>query len=307
VSQEVSSGAQFSKARGTGWGMPEVCRAEILMILMPGGLTRGVGVYICLVPNPKWKFGLKLWQRNCHETGGGITITMNKLSSFLLCTAVTLCPIAAMPKTPPTLQPVNLGSAASFAVFGASGVMCTGSSAITGDVGVYPIAGTAVTGFLGENGGGACTVVGTIQDNDTALETVAGKHAFSSLAIAISDAKGRTGAFTPANSNLVSSSPLIPGLYKAGTTLTISGGTLYLSGKGVYIFQIGTQLLVTNATVVLENGASAADIFWRVGTSAILTTVTDFKGNILAGAEITMTTGTTLVGRALSQTAVTLI
>jgi hypothetical protein len=44
VSQEVSSGAQLSRARGTGrvtgaahTGHAEVCRGGILMILMPRG------------------------------------------------------------------------------------------------------------------------------------------------------------------------------------------------------------------------------------------------------------------------------
>ena len=66
MSQEVSSSARFSRARGTGrWGLAEVCRAGILMILMPREVTRGGGVYICFVPDPKWKFGLNLWRSEC--------------------------------------------------------------------------------------------------------------------------------------------------------------------------------------------------------------------------------------------------
>jgi hypothetical protein len=229
------------------------------------------------------------------------------IAAFTLClTAASVT--AAKPKPPPTLSSVFLGSATTFAVFGASGVSSTGKTVINGDLGVYPVAGTAVTGFSGENAGGPGVVNGTIQDTDTALETTAGLNAAASLGIAIIDAAGRTGPCpcSAANTNLAGLT-LTPGLYKADTTLKISGGTLYLSGKGVYIFQIGTQLLVTNATVVLENGAVAADIFWQVGTSAILTTVPAFEGTILAGAQITMTKGTTLVGRALSQKAVTFI
>ena len=48
MSQEVSSSARFSRVRGTGrWGLAEVCRAGILMILMPrGGDAGGRGIYL---------------------------------------------------------------------------------------------------------------------------------------------------------------------------------------------------------------------------------------------------------------------
>src|ERR1035437_10389275 len=237
---------------------------------------------------------------------------MNKLSSFLLCAAVAVCPLAAKPKPPPTLQPVNLGSASTFAVFGGSGVTCTGNSVITGDLGVYPIGGDAVTGFFTDDGGGGpCKVIGTIQDNDSGPETTAAKHAAASLTIAIDDAKGRTGAFTavgPGTSYVdLGGATLTPGLYKSTSTLGITG-TVTLTGKGVYIFQIADGLTVSNASaVVLAGGAQEADVFWQVGTLASLGSTVAFQGNILAGSGVTMNSGATLVGRALSQTNVTFI
>ena len=213
-----------------------------------------------------------------------------------------------MPAVAASLKPVNLGSAATFAVLGGTGVTNTGNTVITGDLGVYPIAGTSVTGFFTDDGGnGPCKVIGKIQDNDTSAETTAAQHAQASLTIAINDAKGRTGAFTPANTDLAGLT-LTPGLYRANTTLLISGGKLYLNGKGVYIFQIGTGLTVGDGTdVVLEDGAQAANVFWQVGTLASLGSTVVFQGNILAGTAITMKAGTTLVGRALAQAEVTFI
>src|SRR5579863_9789012 len=183
--------------------------------------------------------------------------SMKKLSSFLLCATFTLCPAVA------AQLPVNLGSAAPFAVLAGSGVTSTGNTVITGDLGVYPVAGTAVTGFSGENAGGPGIVIGTIQDNDTALETTAAQHAQASLTIAINDAKARKGAFKPANTDLAGMT-LTPGLYRAETILLITGGNLFLKGTGVYIFQIGTGLTVgVGAHVVLEDGAQAANVFWQ--------------------------------------------
>jgi Ice-binding-like len=228
----------------------------------------------------------------------------------LLCAAVAVCPLAAKTNSPPTLQPVNLGSAATFAVFGGSGVTCTGASIITGDLGVYPIAGTAVTGFFTDDGGaGPCTVVGNIQDNDTFPETTAAQHAAASLTIAIKDAKGRTGAFTgvgPGSSMPdLGGTTLTPGLYTSKSTLAITGDVT-LNGAGVYIFQIKTGLTVSSTSkVILAGGATAANVFWQVGTLASLGSTVAFQGNILAGAGVTMISGTTLAGRALSQTNVT--
>jgi hypothetical protein len=228
--------------------------------------------------------------------------SMKKLSSFLLCATFTLCPAVAQ-----DLKPVYLGSAATFAVLGGSEVTNTGNTVIIGDLGLWPAAGTFVTGFSGENAGGPGVVIGTIQDNDTGPETAAAHHAQASLTIAINDADGRTGPFTPANTDQAGLT-LTPGLYRADTTLLISGGTLYLSGKGVYIFQIGRGLTVgVGAHVVLENGAQAADVFWQVSTAATLNSGVIFQGNILAGSAITMGAGTTLVGRALAKTKVTFI
>jgi Ice-binding-like len=227
---------------------------------------------------------------------------MNQLSLLLLGAAVTLCPAVAA-----NLNPVNLGSAGTFAVLAGTGVTNTGPSVITGDLGVYPVAGTSVTGFFGENAGGPGRVIGTIQDNDTALETFAAAHAQASLTIAFNDAKGRTGAFTPANTDL-SMLTLTPGLYRADNILLITGKKLFLQGDGVYIFQIGTGLTVGDGTeIVLENGAQAANVFWQVGTQATLGSGVIFKGNILAGTAITMKAGTTLAGRALAKANVTFI
>src|SRR5207249_2861185 len=55
--------------------------------------------------------------------------------------------------------------------------------------------------------------------------------------------------------------------------------------------------------VILSGGARAANVFWQVGSSATLGTGSVFKGNILALASITVTTGAAVEGRLLARTA----
>ena len=66
---------------------------------------------------------------------------------------------------------------------------------------------------------------------------------------------------------------------------------------------MGSTLVTTaGRQVILSGGAKASNIFWQVGSSATLGTTSVFKGNILALASITVTTGATVEGRLLART-----
>src|SRR5207245_271409 len=74
--------------------------------------------------------------------------------------------------------------------------------------------------------------------------------------------------------------------------------------NAVFIFQMASTLTTTSARqVILSGGARAANVFWQVGSSATLGTGSMFKGNILALASITVTTGATVEDRLLARTA----
>src|SRR5437588_5499975 len=200
--------------------------------------------------------------------------------------------------TPAGQAPVALGAATTFAVLAGSTVTNTGATTVNGDLGLSP--GTAVTGFP------PGTVNGTIYAG-----VPAAAQAQLDLTTAYNDAAGRTvGAINVAGN--LGGQTLTPGLYKSTSSLEISSGDLTLDAQGdvnaVFIFQMASTLTTTSARqVILSGGAKAANIFWQVGSSATLGTGSVFKGNILALASITVTTGAAVEGRLLARTgAVTL-
>jgi hypothetical protein len=188
---------------------------------------------------------------------------------------------------------LQLGTTSAFAILAGATVTNTGPSVITGDLGVSP--GTAVVGFPpGTLNGEIFTGVGS-----------AAGQAKADLNAAFNEAAGRsTGAVSLPGD--LSGLTLYPGLYTNSTSVMLSTGNVTLDAQGdsnaVFLFQMGSTLTTGSSTqVILAGGAKATNIYWQVGTSATLGTNSSFKGNILAEASITMTTGATLDGRALTQ------
>lgn len=217
-------------------------------------------------------------------------------------------PKPARAETSQTL--VNLGSTSGFAVLGGYAVTNVPTSDITGDVGVSPSAESFITGFSQTDHTGYATspqVTGKIYAADMADPTPAMlTTAKGDLTIAYNDAAGRTpipdGPFLNPGSGDLAGLNLVPGLYKftgeakATTHFTLTGGA-----NDVWIFQIGTGLVVSNGVhVTLAGGAQASNVFWQVGTSADFGTTSVFQGTVLADASITLQTGATLNGRALA-------
>jgi hypothetical protein len=85
-------------------------------------------------------------------------------------------------------------------------------------------------------------------------------------------------------------------------------GTLTLDAEGdpnaVFIFKAASTLITASTSSVnLANGAQAANVFWLVGSSATLGTYSILRGNVLALASITVTTGVIVDGRTMARTA----
>nr|AUW31269.1 hypothetical protein [Cladonia uncialis subsp. uncialis] len=181
---------------------------------------------------------------------------------------------------------IDLGSAATYGVLGASDVTNTGVTTIDGSVGVYP--GTSITGFPP----GVATGVYSYGD--------------PAAAAAQADAATAYGAATgsPCGTDLsgedLGGMVLAPGVYCFATSAELTG-VLTLDAGGSsnaqWVFQIGTTLnTATGSAVLLINGAQPCGVTWAVGSSATIGTGTAFAGDIIAMASISVDTDVTNQG-----------
>jgi type VI secretion system secreted protein VgrG len=191
---------------------------------------------------------------------------------------------------------ITLGNATPFAVLAGSAVTNTGSSVIDGDVGVSP--GTSITGFPP----GSVTPPGTINDKNAAAN-----QAQIDLTTAYNALAGLSPTSTLTGTNL-GGLTLTPGVYFFATSAQLTG-TLTLNAEGLsnalWVFQVGTALTTASASAVsIINPGPDDALYWQVGSSATLGTGTDFEGNLLAKASITLNTGATdNCGRVLAENA----
>ena len=253
--------------------------------------TSGATVQLTATPNSGYTF--TSWSGDASGSVSPLTVTMNADKNI---TANFTADVI----TPGSPAGVNLGSAGNFAILAGSGISNTGvTTHIIGDVGSFPSA--TINGLLAGNVDGilytaADPLVGTAKNDLTTAYNDAQSRSLNAISL-----PGQLGGLT-----------LAPGLYVNSSTSGISGtganGILTLDAGGdanaVWIFKTGSTLVTDAGTsIVLAGGAQAKNIYWSVGTSATLGTNSIFYGNILADQAITLTTGATLYGRALTRIA----
>jgi hypothetical protein len=220
-----------------------------------------------------------------------INMRRSLISVGLAAVFVLMWPASALAATNPGLSPTLAG----FAVLAGTGTSLTntGPSWISGAIGSGVAAPAGITGF-------PPGTAGPQHFNDAVYIT-----AQTDLVAAYNGASQTT--TTDYSGINLGGLTLGPGVYNQSTAPPLIG-TLTLNGPGIYIFKIGSTLVVGGpgplaGRVVLINGAQPCDIFWQVASSATLNTSTTFIGTIMALTSITMATGATLWGRALARTA----
>lgn len=209
--------------------------------------------------------------------------------------------LAAILLTPSAFAQISLGRATSFGVLAGTTVTNTGATVVHGNVGVSP--GSAVTGF---NPPGT-VIGGTIYAADPG-GVAAGAQADLTVAYnAIQDPIG-----TPCNVDLTGQNlgglVLTPGVYCFSSSAFLTG-TLTLNMQGnpsaAFLFKTGSTLTTApgSSVILINSGGTTCppNIFWQIGSSAVLDTTTAFVGNILALTTISLNTGATLNGRALAR------
>jgi hypothetical protein len=190
-----------------------------------------------------------------------------------------------------------LGTAATYGILAASAITnSVGTSIVNGNLGEY--AGSTLTGTF--------TVTGTTDLGTTPAQT-AQSHALS--AFTAMQTLGLAGTTIAAALDGVT---LTPGNYQftggAATLATSGPATLTFNGAGTYILYTASTL-TTGAggvpTMILKNGATAANIYWIVGSSATINSGSagTFQGNIIAQASITNTLGGVVNGSLIALTA----
>jgi hypothetical protein len=213
--------------------------------------------------------------------------------------------------------PINLGTGANYAIFGFAGITNVPTSAITGNMGAYPVTSSSITGFsLSEDVSDtfftSTQVTGRIYAADNVAPTPAALVLAHSDILAAYTSAQDLAATHPANFNAggLGSQTLTPGVWNWTTAVTVNGGNLTLNGAGVYVFQIaGTFDLGADAprSIILENGATASNVFWAIAGEATIHASSVFNGELLGGSGIAAQAGATINGRLLAQTSVTLI
>jgi hypothetical protein len=213
-----------------------------------------------------------------------------------------------------TATQVALGSASDFAILAKTGISTVPASAITGDIGVSPISSTAMTGFtlIADSSGefststqvtGECFAPDYTSPTPSKMTT-----AVLDMEAAYTDAAGRTADVLNLKAGLIGGETLTAGVYKWASDITIATN-IVLSGSptDIFILQTSGNVIVSSAVqVTLLGGALASNIVWAVAGFVDVGTTAHMEGVFLVKTHAAFKTGSSLNGRILAQTAVTL-
>ncbi|MFI0491191.1 ice-binding family protein [Flavobacterium sp.] len=261
----------------------------------------------------------------CTITTGAKNVAGTALASDYVWNFTTVIPVIV---TPPPAGTSSLF----FGVFGGNaGITNQGLfTVVNGKIGTTA-ASTLVTGFKDGSNGDVYTVTplnnGLVTDGiftaapppgnaTNAATALAGLNAATAAYLSISPAS-MPGGIDPGAGEL-GSLTLAPGVYKSNSgTFKVTNGDLTLDAQGdanaIFVFQCASALTVGDSapsSVKLINGALAKNVYWYVGSSAVINYAGGgvMTGNIIANSGVTLSSPanstnasvTTLNGRAIS-------
>ncbi|CAE8700145.1 unnamed protein product [Polarella glacialis] len=245
------------------------------------------------------------------RTGSSLTGRILAQTAFVF--IITIVLIAGVSAAGP--KAVDLGTAGTFAILSKAGISTVPTSNITGNIGVSPIAAHAIIGFSltadSTNAFATSTQVeGSVYAANYFMPTPPMlTTAVGDMEVAYTDAAGRP---TPDHVELFSGDlggeTLEPGLYKFSTSVKIpTDCNISGSPTDTWIFQIsGDLIMATDTQITLVGGAVASNIVWQVAGFVDVGVGASMEGILLVKTAAHFRTGSSLTGRILAQTVVTL-
>jgi hypothetical protein len=200
----------------------------------------------------------------------------------------------------------TVGAALGFAVLAHSAISSVNTAPVTGNLGVSGATTESITGFDAL----PTSQYGIDSSSPNSLRTILTQREVEALVDDIDVRACDVNYEDIANAGSAQGITLRPGV----TCLNGSDAELLLQGRvtldaggdpnAFFVIRSNSTLRALDETVVvLENGAQACGVFWRVNQQVTIGKDVEFLGTVIAGSGIVMQAGSTLVGRALAQTA----
>jgi len=295
--------------------------AKTIAVTVPNGTDVTVLVATFMTTGTEVKVGATVQASTvtANDFTGPVAYIVTAADGSTATYTVTVTVGAALAANP---APVILGTAGNYAILAKTGVSTVPTSVVTGNVGVSPAARTYLTGWSEAADPGATDTYSTSAQVVAPFKLYAADYvggttsadlgtAVLNMGTAYTDAAGRTAssaATTNVGAGTLTSLTLTRGVYEWGSNVTIPTDlTLNGSATDVWIFKVaGTLDMAAAKNVILSGGALPQNIFWQVSSVVTIGANTHFEGIILCQTLIDFRNLTSINGRLLAQTAVTL-
>jgi len=206
--------------------------------------------------------------------------------------------------------PIDLRTAGNYAIFAWRAIDGSGAT-VTGDVGITPSYSNSISGFALSTPPTEYTtssqIDGKVYARDYASPTPS-KLAIvvNDLDLAIDDATGRSPTVIGVGGE-IGGMTFAPGVYNWARVAITTDVTLAGSATDVWIFQVAETLnMAAGMNVVLTGGALPKNIFWQVTGAVTIGAGVQFNGVVLASAAFSSGANSSITGRLLSRTRITI-